>query len=124
VPLTFETINKNKMSHERFMACIEACNACAVECEHCASQCLEENDVQMLTRCIELDRECAIACRSAAALMSVGGENADLFCDACAEICDACAEECEKHDMDHCKKCAEACRSCAEECRQMTAQQA
>lgn len=78
----------------------------------------------MMARCIELDRQCALVCASAAQLMSIGGEYASLICTACAEICDACAQECEKHDIEHCQRCAEACRRCAEECRAMTAQHA
>ena len=61
------------MSHERFQSCIDACIACAIACEHCASECLKEEDVKMMVRCIELDRECASVCRSAAELMSIGG---------------------------------------------------
>ena len=112
------------MSHEKFQSCIDACLACATECEHCASACLNESDIQMFARCIELDRECAVACFSAAHLMSMGGENASLFCTACVEICEACAEECEKHEADHCRRCAEECRNCAEECRKMATQHA
>lgn len=96
--------------------------ACALECENCATECLKESDVKMLARCIQLDRECASVCRSAVALMSIGGENAALLCSACAEICEACAAECEKHDMEHCEHCAEECRACADECRRMAEQ--
>jgi hypothetical protein len=112
------------MSHERFQSCIDACLECATECDHCATECLKEDNVKMMARCIEIDRECAEACYASARLMGIGGEHAALFCNACAEICDACAEECEKHEMDHCKRCAEACRRCAEECRAMAQQPA
>jgi hypothetical protein len=107
------------MSHERFENCIDACVACAIQCEHCASECLREKDVKTMLKCIELDRQCASVCRSAAELMSIGGAFALALCNACAEICEACAEECEKHDMDHCQECADECRSCADECRKM-----
>jgi hypothetical protein len=110
------------MSHEKFQTCIDACIACATECEHCVSACLDESDIQMFVRCIELDRECATACLSAVHLMTIGGENAASFCGPCADICEACAEECEKHDADHCRQCAEVCRNCAEECRKMATQ--
>lgn len=112
------------MSHERYQSCINACLECAAECDHCATECLHEKDVAKMTRCIELDRECAQACYGAARLMGIGGEHAAAFCAACAEICDACGEECEKHDMEHCRRCAEACRRCAEECRSMAHQPA
>ena len=111
------------MKYERYQTCIDACLECATECEHCATSCLNEKDVTMLTRCIQLDRECAEACYASARLMGMGGEHALLLCHACAEICEVCAEECEKHaahGMKHCRVCAEACRQCAEECRAMT----
>lgn len=100
-------------------SCIDACLDCAVECQHCATACLNENDVKMLARCIQLDLECAEACYASARLMGIGGEHAPAFCATCAEICDACAAECEKHDLEHCRRCAEVCRKCAEECRAM-----
>jgi hypothetical protein len=110
------------MNHERMKGCIDACIKCALECENCVTACLHENEIAMMTRCIQLDRECAEACYASARLMSLGGEHATLFCQACAEMCDVCAEECDKHGkngMEHCRRCAEACRTCAEECRAM-----
>lgn len=112
------------MSHERFQSSIDACVACAVECEHCVSECLNENDSKMLIHCINLNRECASICRSAAELMAIGGQHSRRLWEVCAEICDACAVECEKHRMDHCELCAAQCRVCAEACRKMTMQYA
>jgi hypothetical protein len=109
------------MSHLKYQSCIEACNDCVVACEHCASHCLEEEDVQMMVRCITLDRSCADICSLAVREMARGSEFAARICAVCAEVCKACAEECAKHDMDHCQKCAEACRRCAEECAKMAA---
>jgi hypothetical protein len=110
------------MSHEKFQSCIDACVACAVECNHCATECLQENDIKMMVKCIQLDRQCAVICFAAAQLMSIGGEHASHLCAECAEICTACAEECGKHSNAHCKKCAEACRKCAEACKAMSLQ--
>ena len=110
----------NTMSHEKFQSCIDACVACAVECNHCATECLQENDIKMMVKCIQLDRQCAVICFAAAQLMSIGGEHASHLCAECAEICTACAEECGKHSNAHCKKCAEACRKCAEACKAMS----
>jgi hypothetical protein len=108
------------MSHEKFQQCIEACNNCAVICDHCTMSCLSEKNVQHLTRCIELNLDCASACRVAVEFMSKGSEYADRYCQLCADICNACAEECEKHaDMEHCRHCAEVCRQCAEACMEM-----
>src|SRR5690349_18703100 len=101
------------MSTDKYQTCIDACLECAIQCDHCATACLKEDHIQMMLRCIELDRECAEACYATARLMGIGGDHASLFCTACAEICDACAEECNKHEADHCKRCAELCRRCA-----------
>ncbi|MES2267440.1 MAG: four-helix bundle copper-binding protein [Bacteroidota bacterium] len=76
----------------------------------------------MMSRCIQLDLECAAVCRAATELMSLGSEYSEHLCRLCVDACKACAEECEKHaqmGMEHCKKCAEACRRCAEACEQM-----
>lgn len=106
--------------NSHFQSCIDACLRCASICDHCASACLQEKDVQMLTRCIQLDNESAAICYATAQVMSLNGEHAEQICRVCADVCLACAEECEKHShMEHCKQCAEACRQCAEECRKM-----
>jgi hypothetical protein len=108
------------MPRRDFQSCIEACNACAVACGHCAASCLKEKDVQQMARCIQLDIDCAEACRIAAGYLSRGSELAGTLCETCADVCDACAQECERHkSMEHCRLCAEACRRCAEECRRM-----
>ena len=106
------------MTHQQLKQCIDACIACATTCNHCAISCLEEQEVQNLTKCIRLDLECAAICKAAAELMSVESTFSKDLCQLCAAICNACAEECEKHaamGMDHCRECAEACRACAKE---------
>lgn len=110
------------MSHQKFKDCIDACVACAVACSHCATSCLGEEDVKMMAKCIQLDLECGVICRSAAELMSLASDYSAHLCRICADACKACAEECEKNaqmGMEHCKECAEACRKCAEECEKM-----
>jgi hypothetical protein len=107
------------MPHEKYKACIQACNSCAVACSHCAIECLNEDQVNEMIRCIQLDIECAAMCRSASELMSIGSEHSLQLCRMCANVCSACAEECEMHDVEHCRQCAEACRKCADECNQM-----
>jgi hypothetical protein len=110
------------MSHQQFQDCIDACTACAVACSHCATECLQEKNVGELTKCIQLDLECAAICRSSVELMSLGSEYSHHLCRICADVCNACAEECEKHaqmGMEHCRECAEACRKCAEVCESM-----
>ncbi len=107
--------------YHTYKSCIDACLRCAATCNHCASSCLQEEDVKMMARCIQLDMECATLCYAAAQTMSIGGANAKELCALCLKACEACAAECEKHDDRHCRECAEACRACAEECRKMAA---
>lgn len=105
----------NQLQYHKY---IETCIACATACNHCAVACLEEEDVQQLTKCIRLDLECAIICRTTAELLSVASVYSQQICKICADICNACADECEKHaakGLEHCKECAEACRLCAKE---------
>lgn len=96
--------------------CIDVCNACASACDNCASMCLKEADVASMVRCIELDVDCALLCRTAATLMGRGSDHAVAICKLCTAACQACADECSQHKMDHCQRCAEACRRCAEVC--------
>nr|WP_228488445.1 four-helix bundle copper-binding protein [Caenimonas koreensis] len=109
------------MPHQKFTACIEACNSCAVSCNHCAASCLREPDVAMMARCVALDIDCSAICQLAAAAMARGSEHIKAICALCAEICESCAKECGKHPMEHCQLCARDCRACAEQCRQMSA---
>ena len=110
------------MPHAQFRSCIDACNSCAESCDHCAASCLREKDVQAMTRCIELDVDCAAICRLAAGYMARGSELSGAICEVCAEVCDVCAQECARHaGMEHCRLCADACTRCAEECRRMAA---
>lgn len=109
------------MTHTQFHSCIQACIDCALSCESCASACLGEGDVQMMAKCIQLDRDCASFCTLAAILMSRQSTYAKTFCRLCAEVCRACGEECSKHQSDHCQECAKACLACAEECERMAA---
>jgi hypothetical protein len=108
------------MNHERYQGLINALNNCAAECSQCAMACLDEEDVNMMRRCIRIDIDCADTCRLTASLLSRESEHGEHLLKECVEICNACAKECEKHTgMEHCRKCAEACRHCAEECGAM-----
>lgn len=107
------------MTHERYQACIDACNRCAQACFHCAAACLQEPDVQQMTECIRLDLDCAEVCRLASSVMSRGSDCAPQVCALCAEICIRCGDECARHPMDHCQECARVCRECARICRTM-----
>jgi hypothetical protein len=113
-------MSTQNLQNSKYQSCIDACNACAESCEFCATSCLREQDLKMLERCIQLNRDCPTICWTASQLMSRDSEYVKEICSTCAEIYDACAEECEKHQrMEHCKLCAQACRRCAEECRKM-----
>lgn len=107
------------MPHQKFNACIEACNTCAVACNHCAASCLHETDIKMMAKCIAIDMDCSGICAFAAAAMARGSEHAKAICALCADICQACGDECAKHKMDHCQECAKACHECAKACRSM-----
>jgi hypothetical protein len=90
---------------------------CALACEACATACLGEEDVTLMTRCIELDRDCADICTLGARLLIRESETTSQYLTMTEEICQLCADECSKHEHAHCKACAEACLSCAEACR-------
>ena len=91
-------------------------NACAILCNICYTACLNEEDVSVMTRCIELNRECADLCQLTASLLIRDSEHINKFLHLCGEICEACAEECEKHEHEHCQRCAQVCRTSAEMC--------
>lgn len=108
------------MSHEKHQKTIQLLNHCVAECNHCITACLDEQNAQMLSKCIKLNIDCAQICSLTASLLARGSEHGEHLMKECAEVCDACAEECEKYShLEHCKKCAEACRACAEECSVM-----
>jgi hypothetical protein len=109
------------MSHnQEYQKCIDACLRCVSVCNHTASACLSEDSVKMLTRCIQLNLECAAICSAAAQVMCLNGRYAEQLCRMCAEICQACGDECAKHSSQHCQDCAAACYKCAEECMLLT----
>ena len=104
--------------HQQHQALLQALNACVAACEHCISSCLQEDDVQMMVRCISLDRDCADICALTARFVARGSAHAEHLLRACADMCHACYEECRQHQDEHCQQCAEACRRCEEACRQ------
>jgi hypothetical protein len=90
---------------------------CALACEACATACLNEEHIELMTRCIELDRDCADICNLGARLLIRESETTSQYLALAEEICQLCADECRKHEHAHCQLCAEACLSCAEACR-------
>ncbi|ALD20719.1 four-helix bundle copper-binding protein [Hymenobacter sp. DG25A] len=111
-------LNATSSSTKANQAVLDALYRCISACENCATACLHEEDVQMMTGCILLDRDCADVCSLTARLVARDSEHAKHMMKECIEICQKCAAECGKHDMDHCKECAEACRACAHVCGQ------
>jgi hypothetical protein len=89
---------------------------CALVCEECEAACLNEENITLLARCIELDRDCADICLQAARLLQRESEIGDEYLQLCANMCRMCAEECRKHNHDHCRACADECDACAEAC--------
>src|SRR4051812_22006010 len=69
---------------------------CAMTCEACATACLNEEDVSMMARCIELDRDCADTCFVSSRLLLRNSEISNSMLAVCEEICRMCAEECKK----------------------------
>jgi hypothetical protein len=105
------------MNQQQNEILIDALNKCVAECNRCTTACLGEQDISMLTKCIQLNIDCGDVCALTAALLARGSKYAKYLLKTCMEMCNGCAEECEKHaDMQHCAVCAEACRKCAEEC--------
>ncbi|MFC4354714.1 four-helix bundle copper-binding protein [Chryseomicrobium palamuruense] len=90
---------------------------CALSCNHCFDACLGEENVEMMSGCIRLDRECADMCSYLEQAIMRNSPFISQLAIVCAEICEACAEECGKHNHDHCQRCAEACKKCSEACR-------
>src|SRR5688500_7885464 len=94
---------------------------CALTCEECEAACLNEENITLLARCIELDRDCADICLQASRLLQRDSEIVEEYLVVCETICRMCAEECNKHNHDHCKICAEVCLACADACQAMVA---
>ena len=89
---------------------------CSTECNICLAACLDEEDVSMMARCIELNTDCSGICTLAASFLARDSESVATLLALCSEICRACADECMKHDAEHCKKCANICYECARMC--------
>jgi hypothetical protein len=50
----------------------------------------------MMSKCIQLCRDCTNICVTASQFMSRGSEHAKQLCNICAVLCDDCGAECEK----------------------------
>lgn len=102
---------------EKYQVCIDACADCIVACKDAATENLKEDDIEMMSRTIKLDHDCAAVCILAMESMASDSELVSQICKLCMEVCNICAEACEEYDyMAQCKISAEACRKCAIEC--------
>jgi Domain of Unknown Function (DUF326) len=105
--------------------CIDECYSCAETCTLCADDCLSEQDVQSLVKCIRLNLDCADICmaggRVAARQTEYDANVTRTIIEACAQACKSCGDECQLHadHHEHCRVCAEACRRCEEACREL-----
>jgi hypothetical protein len=108
-------------------AAIDALSDCAQACTACADDCLSEEMVAELTKCIRLDLDCADVCTATLRVASRQTEyDANVtrpLLEACVAACRSCGDECERHaEMhEHCRVCAEACRRCQQACDELLA---
>jgi hypothetical protein len=114
------------VDRDALVRCIEACAECAQACTQCSDDCLSEQNVQDLVKCVRLDLDCADLCAATGRILSRQTEYdanvARAALEACAAVCKACGDECEshgRHGMKHCAVCAEACRRCEDACRRL-----
>lgn len=103
--------------------CIAACSDCASACTLCADDCLSEQNVAELVKCIRLDLDCADVCAATGRIVSRQTEyDANLTraaLQACVTACRSCGEECARHGergMEHCRVCADECDRCRRAC--------
>jgi len=116
--MTIQTLTNTKFANKELL---QKLIECALTCEECEAACLNEENITLLARCIELDRDCADICLLASRLVHRDSEISDDYLAMCEKMCRMCAEECNKHNHEHCKACAEACLACAEACHAMVA---
>jgi uncharacterized membrane protein len=106
-------------------AAIEALSDCAQACTACADDCLSEEQVQDLIKCIRLNLDCADVCAATIRVVSRQTEyDANVtrpLLEACISVCRSCGDECSSHaEMhEHCRICAEACRRCEQACQEL-----
>jgi hypothetical protein len=106
---------------------IQALSDCAQACTACADDCLSEQPVAELIKCIRLCLDCADVCTVTLRVTSRQTEyDANLtrpLLQACVAACRSCGDECQRHaEMhQHCRVCAQACRRCEQACQELLA---
>lgn len=108
--------------------CITACADCATACTLCADDCLSEQNVAELVKCIRTDLDCADICATTGRVVSRQTEyDANItrsVLEACITACRSCGEECRRHGehgMEHCRICADECDRCRRACEALLA---
>jgi hypothetical protein len=106
-------------------ATIDALSDCAQACTACADDCLSEEMVADLVKCIRTCLDCVDICTATLRVVSRQTEyDANITrpqLEACVAVCRSCGDECERHaEMhEHCRVCAEACRRCEQACNEL-----
>lgn len=97
-------------------ACVDACFECAKACTSCADACLAEEMVQHLTYCIRTNLDCADICTATGKMVARQTKPDKELMRAQLQACMMACKVC----GDECKRHAEMhehCRICAEACR-------
>ncbi|MGZ3862062.1 MAG: hypothetical protein ACXVPN_06565 [Bacteroidia bacterium] len=102
--------------HEKYKACIDACNTCIASCKAAEKMCAKEANMK---ECHKLCKECIAACEKAVKEMKAESKDVGKTCGECAKACEKCAAECSKYDMPELKKCTVDCRNAAAHCNGM-----
>ena len=108
-------------------ATIDALSDCAQACTACADDCLSEEMVAELTKCIRTCLDCDDVCTATLRVVSRQTDyDANVtrsVLQACITVCKSCGDECERHAQmhEHCRVCAEACRRCEQACNDLLA---
>jgi len=108
-------------------ATIDALSDCAQACTACADDCLSEEMVAELTKCIRTCLDCDDVCTATLRVISRQTEyDANVtraVLQACVAVCKSSGDECERHAgmHEHCRVCAEACRRCEQACNDLLA---
>ena len=90
---------------------------CQAVCNYCFNACLEESDVQMMVRCIKLDKDCSEICGPAISLAASESEFTNDILELLHHGLRSMCPGVRKTFYDHCKECAQACRKCAAACK-------
>ncbi len=85
-----------------FSECAQACMVYSLACTSCATECINEDQMEMMRECIKRCLECADICHLCAQTEQRKSPFMQEICAMCAKVCEYCAEECSKHQAAHC----------------------